>query len=85
MPIGIRKGKPLIKIPHKGGVIHLYESLDAQNYLGIAAHTLNKWRREGYLIPTAEVGRGYVYTKEQLDDCIKALGLDRKDKEVTYA
>ena len=85
MPIGIRKGKPLIKIPHKGGVNHLYESLDAQNYLGIAAQTLNKWRREGYLIPTAEVGRGYVYTKEQLDDCIKALGLDRKDKEVTYA
>ena len=85
MPIGIRKGKPLIRIPYKGEVIHLYESLDAQEYLGIAAQTLNKRRREGYLMPTAEVGRGYVYTKEQLDDCVKALGLDRKDKEVTYA
>ena len=80
-----KKGEALIKVPSKNGeVIKLYESLDAQNYLGVSAQTLNRWRREGWLIPTAEVGRGYAYTQEQLDDCIKVLGRDRKDKEVTY-
>ena len=75
----------MIKVPSKNGeVIKLYESLDAQNYLGVAAQTLNRWRREGWLIPTAAVGRGYAYTQEQLDDCIKVLGRDRKDKQVTY-
>ncbi len=80
-----RKGEALIKVPSKDGeIILLYESLDAQNYLGVSAATVNRWRREGWLIPTAEIGRGYAYMQGQLDSCIKALGRDRKDTEVTY-
>mgnify|MGYP005837881063 CR=1 FL=1 len=60
----------------------LYQPLDAQNYCGVSAQTLSKWRREGYLKPAAAVGRGYLYTRIALDECLSALNYDRANTNV---
>jgi predicted site-specific integrase-resolvase len=77
----------MILIPTLDGhEFYLYEKLDAQAYLGgISANTLARWRREGWIMPHAVVGRGYVYTKEALDECRKLRNLDVRNKEVEYA
>jgi predicted site-specific integrase-resolvase len=60
----------------------LYQPLDAQNYCGVSAQTLAKWRREGFLKPAAAVGRGYLYTKAALDECLSSLNYDRWNTHV---
>ena len=59
----------------------LYEPIDAQDYLGVSYGTLNRYRREGYLKGHL-VGQVYLYEKQQLDQCLEALGRNRQDKNV---
>ena len=78
-----------LRIPRdmkRGEVLELYQPIDAQFHLGVSAGTLNDCRLKGYIAPDNEliaVGRGYVYTREQLDACIKAKGWDRENINVT--
>ena len=77
-----------LRIPRdmkRGEVLELYQPIDAQYKLGISAGTLNDCRLKGYIAPDNEliaVGRGYVYTLEQLNACIKAKGWDRENINV---
>jgi len=68
----------------EGHEVVLYETLDAQHYLMCSANTLSRWRREGWINPTASIGRGYAYTKEALDECRKLRNLDSRNTEVEY-
>ena len=65
----------------KACIVELYEPLEARNYIGVSAPTLNTYRNEGWLqgIPFQ---RGYVYTKDQLDAAIKAKNADRINTNV---
>ena len=65
--------------------VQLYQPLDAQLYLGVSNRTIDRWRREGWLLPAALVGRGYVYEKKALDECwqLRNQNQDRLDKEIT--
>jgi predicted site-specific integrase-resolvase len=65
--------------------VQLYQPLDAQQYLGVSNRTIDRWRREGWLLPAALVGRGYVYEKKALDECwqLRNQNQDRLDKEIT--
>jgi len=78
-----------LRIPRdmkEGDKLLLYQPLDAQFHLGVSAGTLNDCRLKGYIAPDNEliaVGRGYVYTLEQLNACIKAKGWDRENINVT--
>ena len=77
----------MILIPTLDGhEFSLYEKLDAQAYLGgISANTRARWRREGWLVASASIGRGYAYTKDALDECRLLKNLDARNKEVEYA
>jgi len=61
--------------------VELYEPVEARNYIGVSASTLNTYRNEGWLqgIPFQ---RGYVYTKDQLDAAIKVKNADRINTNV---
>ena len=74
----------MILVPTSRGKVALYQPLDAQAYLGCSANTLARWRREGWLEGTA-VGRGFVYTKDALDECRKLRNLNVRNKEGEYA
>ena len=77
----------MILIPSVDGhEVKLYESLDAQVYLGVSATTLSRWRRDGW-IASVPLGRGFVYTQEALEECneLRRFYLDRKNKGVEYA
>ena len=65
--------------------VQLYQPLDAQQYLGVSNRTIDRWRREGWLLPAALVGRGYVYEKKALDECwqLRNQNQERLDKEIT--
>ena len=65
--------------------VELYQPLDAQLYLGVSNRTIDRWRREGWLLPAASVGRGDVYQKEALDECwkLRNQNQERLDKEIT--
>jgi DNA-binding transcriptional MerR regulator len=67
---------------HVPGGVPLYQPMDAQVYCNVSAQSINRWRREGWLKPAAAVGRGYVYTKQALDECLHTLGYDRRDTNV---
>ena len=51
----------------------IYRPVEARAYLGISEITMNRWRTEGWL-EGYEVGRGYQYTRKQLDAALKAKG-----------
>ena len=70
-----------IIVDGRDGGVDLYSPLEAQEYLGISVGTLGRWRREGWLVGSL-VGRGYLYTREQLDDCLIAQGHDRRNINV---
>ena len=63
--------------------VKLYQPLDAQLYLGVSNRTIDRWRREGWLLPTAQVGRGFVYSKDALDECLnlRKPNQERLEKE----
>lgn len=69
----------MIEMP---GAEPLYQPLDVQQYCNVSSQTISRWRREGWLKPAAAVGRGYVYTKADLDECLHLLGYDRRDTNV---
>ena len=59
----------MIKLLHGDTELALYEPLDAARYLDITQQTLNVWRRSGFIRATP-MGRGYVYTKDSLDETL---------------
>jgi predicted site-specific integrase-resolvase len=71
----------LIDLVINGEKQRLYQPLDAMQFLNVSSGTLNRYRREGFLegIP---VGRGFLYTREMLEDCIRNLGKDRENINV---
>ena len=68
----------------KGEVLQLYSPIDAQFYMGVSETTLNRYRKERYFDPSKllEIGRGYLYTKEALDEALINLGKDREEINV---
>jgi len=67
-----------------GEVLQLYSPIDAQFYMGVSETTLNRYRKERYFDPSKllEIGRGYLYTKEALDEALINLGKDREEINV---
>ena len=63
----------------------IYTPEDAQRYLGVSRLILNRYRIDGWLRPMGESGRGWLYSKNGLDECVVLLDKDRRDKEVEYA
>jgi len=76
-----RESNALIELTINGAPVSMYQPVDAQYYLGVSAGTLNRYRREGYL-QSFPVGRGHLYTREMLDECIVNLGKDRENINV---
>ena len=66
----------------KGEKLKIYEPVDDQAYLNVSYGTLNRYRREGFLQPSSNFGRGNQYTKEALDECLINLGRDRENINV---
>ena len=66
---------------NKACVVELFEPIEARNYIGVSAPTLNTYRNEGWLqgIPFQ---RGFVYTRDQLDAAIRAKNADRINTNV---
>ena len=61
-----------------GEQVRLYSPLEAADYCGgplgaVSVQTVNRWRRTDNL-RSIPIGRGYVYTKEALDECLRRLG-----------
>ena len=73
----------MIKMTINGEKVQLFQPLDAMEYFQVSDATISRWRREGFLegIP---VGRGFVYTRQQLDECLSVRNKDREDMEVTH-
>ena len=73
----------MIKMTINGEKVQLFQPLDAMEYCQVSDATISRWRREGFLegIP---VGRGFVYTQQQLDECLSIRNKDREDMEVTH-
>ena len=67
----------------KGEVLQLYSPIDAQFYMGVSETTLNRYRKERYFDPSKllEIGRGYLYTKEALDEAL--ITLEKTGKKLT--
>jgi hypothetical protein len=70
------------KHPYK---VRLYRLLEAADYLGgdqgaVSQTTVNRWRKDGWL-RAISVGRGWLYTKEGLDDCLRLRGLENRITE----
>jgi hypothetical protein len=58
--------------------VRLYSPQEAADYCGgplgaVSVQTVNRWRKTGWL-RSIPIGRGYVYTKEALDECLGLRG-----------
>jgi predicted site-specific integrase-resolvase len=76
----------MIKIPADDlveGHLVLFGPTEAAHHVGVDAVTLNRWRRDGWLLGYP-FGRGWLYTERQLDDAIVARGRDRMEANVIY-
>jgi len=66
-----------------GGIeVRLYSPDEAADYCGgpdnrVSVQTVNRWRRTGWL-RSLDFGRGYLYTKEGLDECLQLRGLKNR-------
>ena len=61
-----------------GTKVRLYSSLEAADYCGgpdgaVSVQTVNRWRKTDHL-RSIPIGRGFVYTKEALDECLGKRG-----------
>ena len=61
-----------------GVQVRLYSSLEAADYCGgpwgaVSVQTVSRWRRTDKL-RSIPIGRGYVYTKQALDECLRLRG-----------
>ena len=67
-----------------GKTLTLYETRDAQDFLGISSQTLYRWRADGWLKPwnNQKIGVGYVYEQEDLEKCLVLRNKDREYMEV---
>ena len=63
------------------GSLVLYNPTEAAAVVGIDNVTLNRWRRDGWLLGYP-FGRGWLYTERQLQEAIVARGRDRIDTNV---
>ena len=62
--------------------VRLYSSLEAADYCGgpdnrVSTQTINRWR-ELHWLRSIPIGRGHLYTKESLDQCLKARKLENR-------
>jgi hypothetical protein len=71
-----------IWISLNGTEVRLYSPQEAADYCGgpsgaVSVQTVNRWRRTGWLrsLPFA---RGYYYTKDALDECLKLRQLGNR-------
>lgn len=77
-------GEKWIKVG--GHKVRLYSSLEAANYCGgpdnsVSIQTINLWRTQGWFSDFLEIGRGYYYRKEWLDQCLEDRGLQNRIHE----
>ena len=68
-----------------GVQVRLYSSLEAADYCGgplgaVSVQTINRWRKTGCL-RSIPIGRGYVYTKDALDECLRDRGYSTRITE----
>ena len=49
-------------------------------YLQVSEGTISRWRKEGWL-KFSEVGKGFYYQHDDLDECYKLRGYDRANNE----
>ena len=68
-----------------GVKVRLYSPLEAADYCGgplgaVSAQTVSRWRKTGWL-RSIPIGRGYVYTKEALDECLGLRGYSTRITE----
>jgi predicted site-specific integrase-resolvase len=76
----------MIKIPADdlvAGHLVLFGPTEAAHHLGVDPVTLNRWRRDGWLLGYP-CGRGWMYTERQLQEAIVARGRDRINTNVLY-
>jgi hypothetical protein len=58
----------------------LYGPGEAALYMGVSEQTLNRWRRQGWIL-CSRVGRGFYYQRQDLDQCLTLRGYDRANNE----
>ena len=67
----------------------LYHPSDVGRILSVTTPTIARYRADQWLAPHDWAERGYVYTEESIERCIRnrtdAFGLDRAEEGVTYA
>jgi hypothetical protein len=68
-----------------GEQVRLYSPIEAADYCGgplgaVSTQTVNRWRKTGWL-RSIPIGRGYVYTKEALDECLGLRGYSTRITE----
>ncbi len=65
--------------------VRLYSPQEAADYCGgplgaVSVGTVNRWRKTGWL-RSITIGRGYVYLKEALDECLALRGYSTRITE----
>jgi len=55
---------------------------EAASYLGVSQATINKYRKDGWLLASSYLGVGFLYTLEALQECQKSIA--KKNRGVTY-
>ena len=68
-----------------GEQVRLYSPFEAADYCGgpdgaVSVQTINRWRKANCL-RSIPIGRGYVYTKEALDECLRDRGYSTRITE----
>ena len=68
-----------------GKRLRIYTPLEAANYCGgpegaVSVGTISYWRRTGWL-RSIPVGRGHLYLKEYLDECLELKGYSNRITE----
>ena len=65
--------------------VRLYSPQEAADYCGgplgaVSVQTVNRWRKTGWL-RSVPIGRGHLYTKEALDECLGLRGYSTRITE----
>ena len=69
----------------EGTDVRLYSVREAADYCGgpegsVSKWTINRWRNDGYLRYLKVHPRGFMYTKEMLDECLSLKGYSNRIK-----
>ena len=55
---------------------------EAAEFLGVSQATLNKYRKDGWILASDYLGVGFLYTMEALQECQKSIA--KRNRGVTY-